>query len=327
MSPVSRLAYFNIVQNVTKIKNVKFCNKIAKNQNLVYNDRKPTKKANPKTLKAMKTMTTINILEIAQNIEVSAKKLHEQARNSEKPIALSAGLLAKKYPELKALKPELVLVKIRVDGNDIIHCDSPTVFRSSDDLDIAEIVCLGLEDEKIEFVNFKTGYGGFCIIKLDKSILKIRISCNDDHAFELEDAEIDGYEGDGKPPIAALKIMPQPEIPLVAFEVGSKFKILALAGKTRKYETDIFNIENIDTGEIFKNVISNSTLRAIWEKYGEKSEFEIVEKFKKVNKKGELIVSKNEQKPVCEVRIRDLKSPDLTDLDFEISEESEEIAA
>jgi hypothetical protein len=260
-------------------------------------------------------MNTINLIEIAANLQSSAIKLHEKLlENPENPLEITASLLSKKYPELKALKSDLVLAKLRLkkhNDKSFIICDTLTAFKICQEIEDEnnDVSIYGIENELIEFESYKTGYNGHCIVKIGKVKLKTKISCNDEHADHLDEENNSGYEGIGKPPLEALKLIPQPETPLNSLESGSKFQILKYAGKTRKYQTDMYDLKSLADDKILKNVISNKQLRLLWDKHSEKAQFEIGKKYESVSDKDEPILSKgkkSEEKQIIIVELIDL---------------------
>jgi len=249
-------------------------------------------------------MTTINLQEIAGQIEASATKLHQTVRETGQSLSITASLLSKKYPELKPLK-DVSIARVREGENGVIYCDIPCVFYS-DESNEAEVYGMDISPENITFKSYKTGYGGHCIVEVNGVSLQIRMSCDEDHAIAIEAGDIEPVNGEGKPPAEYLKLIPRPEKPLRDYPVGTVLELISESGISRKHNTQLFTIQT--QNGIDKHVLSNATLREGWKKYGNKAKFEVTDIIEIKPKNGKSKESK------FEVRLKDLNGVDFSDL-------------
>ena len=262
-----------------------------------------------------KTATQINLLEIANQLALTAKGLQKKV-DADGFVIVTATQLSAKMPELKVLK-DTAIFRLR-KGDDCYKADTLTAY--TDDNGEAKLYSADLT-ELVDFsaIKYKSGISGFIDIKHKSGLeLKISISTNDDHILELEESETPGFEGEGMPKPGYLRLVPQPETPLYSDVLphNVEIEILSNGKKSRKYDTPLVSVKLPD-GKIIKDVICNSALQRIYESSGNGAKFKIVGKRARKNKEGQPTDSDgkvNHSKPSYIVDIVNCQSVDFSDL-------------
>ena len=261
-----------------------------------------------------KTTAQINLLEIANQLALTAKGLQKKV-DSDGFVIVTASQLAGKMPELKVLN-DTAIFRLR-KGDDCYKADTLTAY--SDDNGEARLYSADLT-ELTDFtaIKYKSGISGFIDIKHKSGLeLKISISTNDDHILELEEAQKPGIDGEGMPNPDYLRLVPQPETPLYSDVLphNVEIEILSNGRKSRKFETPLVTIKLPD-GKIIKDVICNAALERIYQDSGKGAKFKIVGKRPKKNKEGQPVDAngKVSNKPAYIVDIVNCQSVDFSDL-------------
>ena len=257
----------------------------------------------------------IDLVEVANQLASSAKGLQKTALETKKPVFVSVQSILKKLPELEALPPDLAVFRLRAtdsiflaDTLNVYEFEGQTVIASTD---------LELLDG-FDFVSYKTGINGHCVVFINGLTLKIAMSVNDDHVEDLINTGAKGIDGSGKPDPSYLRRLPQPETPLHSDELPQNVALTVVAtGKTtQRFDTPLVDITD-PKGKLFKNVICNSDLTSITTKHGLGAKFKIIGKRARVNKEGLPIDSTgkvNQKKPSYIVQLQDLQGLDFSDL-------------
>lgn len=257
----------------------------------------------------------IDLLEVANQLASSAKSLQKTALETKKPVFVSVQSILKKLPDLKVLPPDLAIFRLRAtdsiflaDTLNVYELEGQTVIASPD---------LELLDG-FDFVSYKTGINGHCVVSFNGLQLKIDISVSDSHVDDLVNTGAKGVDGSGKPDPSYLRKLPQPETPLYSDDLPQNvaLTIVATGKTTQRFDTPLVDITD-PKGKLYKNVITNSDLSSIATKHGIGAKFKIIGKRAKVNKEGQPIDSTgkvNLKKPSYIVQLQDLQGLDFSDL-------------
>jgi hypothetical protein len=257
----------------------------------------------------------IDLLEVANQLASSAKGLQKTALETKKPVFVSVQSILKKLPELTVLPPDLAIFRLRAtdsiflaDTLNVYELEGQTVIASPD---------LELLDG-FDFVSYKTGINGFCVVTYQGLQLKIAMSVSDSHVDDLIDTGAKGIDGSGKPDPSYLRKLPQPETPLYSDDLPQNvaLTIVATGKTTQRYDTPLVDIADLK-GKVYKNVICNSDLTSIATKHGIGAKFKIIGKRARVNKDGLPIDATgkvNQKKPSYIVQLQDLQGLDFSDL-------------
>jgi hypothetical protein len=257
----------------------------------------------------------IDLLEVANQLASSAKGLQKTALETKKPVFVSVQSILKKLPELTVLPPDLAIFRLRATDS-IFLADTLNVFEFEGQTVIAS-PDLELLDG-FDFVSYKTGINGFCVVTYQGLQLKIAMSVSDSHVDDLIDTGAKGIDGSGKPDPSYLRKLPQPETPLYSDDLPQNvaLTIVATGKTTQRYDTPLVDIADLK-GKVYKNVICNSDLTSIATKHGIGAKFKIIGKRARVNKDGLPIDATgkvNQKKPSYIVQLQDLQGLDFSDL-------------
>ena len=257
----------------------------------------------------------IDLLEVSNQLASSAKGLQKTALETKKPVFVSVQSILKKLPELEALPPDLAIFRLRAtdsiylaDTLNVYELEGQTVIASPD---------LELLDG-FDFVSYKTGINGFCVVSFNGLQLKIAMSVSDSHVDDLINTGAKGIDGTGKPDPSYLRKLPQPETPLYSDDLPQNvaLTIVATGKTTQRFDTPLIDITD-PKGKVYKNVICNSDLTSIATKHGRGAKFKIIGKRARVNKEGLPIDATgkvNQKKPSYIVQLQDLQGLDFSDL-------------
>ena len=263
----------------------------------------------------VETPPVIDLLEVANQLASSAKSLQKTALETKKPVFVSVQSILKKLPELAVLPPDLAIFRLRAtdsiflaDTLNVYELEGQTVIASPD---------LELLDG-FDFVTYKTGINGFCVVSYQGLQLKIAMSVGDSHVDDLINTGAKGIDGSGKPEPRYLRKLPQPETPLYSDDLPQNvaLTIVATGKTTQRFDTPLVDITD-PKGKVYKNVITNSDLASIATKHGLGAKFKIIGKRARVNKDGQTIDSTgkfNLKKPSYIVQLLDMQGLDFSDL-------------
>ncbi|MBP5976593.1 hypothetical protein HW132_28640 [Brasilonema sp. CT11] len=244
-------------------------------------------------------MTIINLQELAAQLEQTAKAIEAKVKGTETRFNISADKLVKKVPELKVFGNKTVFQARWQDES--MRIEIPRVCKSYE----AEEVVTQLPDLdylEVEYISYVTGLGGYAIVEIDDHQFQIGLTAN----LDLDDDELDSVDGEGEPPIEVLGYEKRPEIPLRSDSIPLNKELIVIANgkKSREHNTQLCDVKITETGEIIKNVICNTQLERLIQKYGTKGncKFKVTRKTKA--KEGKSKVS-----------ILDLNGLDFSDLE------------
>ena len=247
-------------------------------------------------------MSTINLQQVASQLEQTAKPIEAKVKNTENRFNLSAGMLEKKIPGLKAFDKSTNIFQARWT-EDGLRIDIPRVCKKYEN----ENVITQLPDleylEDIEYIKYVTGLGGYAVIRVGKQDFQIGLAAN----LDLEDQELENMEGEGQPPVQVLGYEKRPEIPLKsdAVPLNEELVVIANGRKSREYHTPLCDVKITSTGEVVKNVICNTQLERLIVQYGTEGNCKF-----KITKKTKLKDGKTK------VTILDLNGIDFSDLEI-----------
>ena len=272
----------------------------------------------PSVTPAIKTppaSPVIDLIEVANQLASSAKGLQKTALETKKPVFVSVQSILKKVPELEPLPPDLAIFRLRATES-IFLADTLNVFEFEGQTVIAS-TDLELLDG-FDFVSYKTGINGFCIVSFNGLQLKIAMSVSDNHVDDLIVTGAKGIDGTGKPDPSYLRKLPQPETPLYSDDLPQNVALTIVGtGKiTQRYDTPLVDVTD-PKGKVYKNVICNSDLTSIATKHGLGAKFKIIGKRARVNKEGlpvDATGKVNQKKPSYIVQLQDLQGLDFSDL-------------
>jgi hypothetical protein len=265
----------------------------------------------------MKTETkTINLIEIANQIALTAKGLLKKVDENGQTLNVAASLLVTKIPELKAIVDKnIIRLSKTVDGYAGATCSAWVN-------DAGEVVYCYTDLTPMQGytpIRHKPGVGGWVDLKHESGfILRIAVSVSESFLEEIEADDIEPVEKDGSPLPSQLKLIPQPETPLYDDKLphGVVFEIFSNGKFSRKYNTPLVTIKS-ESGELFNDVICNSALVKIYDTHGIGAKFKIANKRPKRNKDGKPV---NAQGEVSEtnhawiVNVIDCQTVDFSDL-------------
>lgn len=221
----------------------------------------------------MTIATILNLLEIRENLELSAVKIADHVRQTAFPFTIPALKLKPKHPELKSLPDTLPLFHVEPrerDNND----DDPMwftvgVYRSDD----GDAVVYGADLEPLQgfsIVSYTTAaVNSSATIKHDKSgqefLVRIAFSQDFKTQFIATAQKSDTIQGSPDPSI--LDTVPRPEIPLRSNRLPENIElsIVRVAGTSREHNTVLVDV--MTPNGLVKNVITNSALKRIAEKF------------------------------------------------------------
>ncbi len=104
------------------------------------------------------------------------------------------------------------------------------------------------------------------------------IVCSSDHLNQLQIEDEKFLEGDGEPPLEYLKAIPQPETPLHSpiLPHNEVLEVITTGRKTKLFSTPLVDLKD-STGNVYRDVITNSELQQLLLDYGKGVKFEILE--------------------------------------------------
>lgn len=246
----------------------------------------------------------INLQKIGSQLEQSAKTIEAKVRNTDNRFNLPASALIKKVPQLKAFGGATVFQARWSDEG--MKIEIPRVCKTYE----GEKIIVQMPDleplQEIEFVRYIAGLSGFAVIKVGGIEFQIGLSTK----LDLEDDELEkleGAEGEGIPPIEILSYEKRPEIPLKSdlLPLNEELVVVGNGKKSRGYDTPMCDVRITSTGEVLKNIITNSQLERLIEEYGSNGncKFKITKKVPHKNGK-------------TRVSILDLNGLDFSDLEI-----------
>lgn len=252
----------------------------------------------------MSEIKTVNLQQIASQLEQSAKTIESRVKGTDKRFNVPTGALLKKVPELKNFGKLTVFQARWTDEG--MRIEIPRICKSYD----SEKVITQLPDleelDNVEYINYVTGLGGYGIIKVGNANFQIGLTAN----LDLDDDELEkfeGIEGTGEPPIEVLGYEKRPEIPLKSDSIPLDQELIVIANgkKSREYDTPMCDLKVSSTDEIIKNVLCNSQLERLIAEYGSKGDCKF-----KITKKTKLKGGKTK------VSILDLNGVNFSDLEL-----------
>lgn len=242
---------------------------------------------------------TINLQELGAQLEQTAKAIEAKVKNTDTRFNIGAAMLVKKVPELKSFEGLTVFQARWTD--DGLRIEIPRVCRSIETEDaIIQLPDLEYLSE-VKYINYVTGLGGYAVVEIGKQQFQIGLIAN----LDLEDDL--NAEGKGKPPVEVLGFERRPEIPLKSDAIPLNVELIVISNgkKSREYNTAMCDVKIAETGEIIKNVLCNTQLERLIEKYGSTGDCRF-----KVTKKTKVKDDKTK------VSILDLNGVDFSDLEI-----------
>lgn len=245
-------------------------------------------------------MTIINLQELALQLEQTAKTIEAKVKDTDTRFNIGTGMLIKKVPGLKAFDGNVFQARWTDEG---MRIEIPRLCKTYEN----EEVVVQLPDlnylSEVKYVSYVTGLGGYAVIEVGKQLFQIGITAN----LDLEDDELDSIDGQGEPPIEVLGYEKRPEIPLKSDSIPLNEELIVIGNgkKSREYNTAMCDIKVVSTGEIIKNVLCNTQLERLIQKYGTDGncKFKITKKSKAKDNK-------------TKVSILDLNGVDFSDLEI-----------
>lgn len=244
---------------------------------------------------------TVNLQQIASQLEQSAKSIEAKVKGTDKRFCIPTSVLIKKVPELKNFANSTVFQARWT--NEGMRIEIPRVCKSYED----ERVITQLPDleplTKVEYINYVTGLAGYAVVKVGSANFQIGLTAN----LDLDDDELQGVDGEGKPPVEVLGYEKRPEIPLKSdsIPVNEELVVIANGRKSREYDTPMCDLKVSSSGEIIKNVLCNTQLERLIIDYGSEGDCKF-----KITKKTQLKDGKTK------VSILDLNGVDFSDLEL-----------
>ncbi len=243
---------------------------------------------------------TINLQELATQLEQTAKSIEAKVKGTDTRFNISAAMLVKKVPELKAFDNKTVFQARWTDEG--LRIEIPRVCRSIETENVITQLP-DLETIDVEYISYLTGLSGYAIVKIKNTQFQIGLTAN----LDLEDDELDSIEGIGTPPSEVLGYEKRPEIPLKSDSIPMNEELIVIGNgkKSREHNTPMCDMKVVSTGEIIKNVLCNTQLERLIEKYGTKGDckFKVTRKTKTKDGKSK-------------VSILDLNGMDFSDLEI-----------
>lgn len=263
--------------------------------------------------------TPISLPTIASQLATTAKGLHEKIRSSKRAQTVTAAALAGKIPALAPLG-DIVLFRLRLARTGLIECDTVGIWVGDD----GAVGVYSPDLRSIPGAEIQTWNGtikGIAIVAINGIALETGFNPSDDALGIVTEKGLEAPElsGEGTPPANLVAPIPQPEIPLHSEEIqtGKSYEIVAMGKHSKKFQTPMLDVKNLETGEILSNVICNSELEKIASSYGIGAKFQIVGKAPRVNREGLPLDTEgkvNRAKPAYIVKIADLQGPDFSDI-------------
>lgn len=257
-----------------------------------------TYKLTDKPMKSIMTTNIVNLQEIASQLEQTAKSIEEKVKGTDTRFNITVGMLVKKVPTLKVLGNSTSVFQARW-SEEGLKIDIPRVCKSIE----TEQVITQLPDlevlPNVEYIRYVTGLGGYAVVKIGNQEFQIGLIPN-------LDLETDFMEGKGIPPIEILGYEKRPEIPLKSDSIPLNQELIVVGNgkKSREYGTAMCDVKIASTGEVIKNVLCNTQLERLIEKYGKDGQCRFKVTKKTATKNGNTRVS-----------ILDLNGVDFTDLE------------
>lgn len=262
----------------------------------------------------------ISLPTIASQLATTAKGLHDKIRSSKRAQTLTAAALAGKIPALAPLG-DTVLFRLRLARTGLIECDTIGIWVGDDG-------AVGVYSPDLrpipgaEIQTWNATIKGQTILIIKGVALETGFNPSDD-ALSIYTVKQDLLDpdlvGTNTPPANLVAPIPQPEMPLHSEEIetGKSYEIVAMGKLSKKFQTPMVEVKNLETGEILSNVICNSELEKIASSYGIGAKFQIVGKAPRVNRDGLPLDTEgkvNRAKPAYIVKIADLQGPDFSDI-------------
>jgi len=265
--------------------------------------------------------TPVSLVTIANQLATTAKGLHEKIRATKRAQTLTAAALAGKIPALAPLG-DTILFRLRLSRAGLIECDTIGIWAGED----GAVGVYGPDLRPIpgaEIQTWNATIKGQSIIVINGVALETGFNPSDTALDIVAGSGLEAPElsGEGTPPANLVAPIPQPEIPIHSeeIEIGKSYQIVAMGKLSKKFETPMVDVKNLETGEILSNLICNSELEKIASTYGIGAKFQIVGKAARVNKEGLPIDTEgkvNRAKPAYIVKIADLQGVDFSDMDI-----------
>jgi hypothetical protein len=216
---------------------------------------------------------TINLIEVAENVQNSAIQIKERVHQTGKPLSIDCKALSGKFPELKKV-PNIPLLRAyekKSEKTTEFFVSSMKVYLSENgDVSLFDCELNECEYTMVSYeINTEIVFGSAEIeFKGQHFIVPLGL---DGEAISKEKS--DTIEGLGTIPSEYLDLVPQPEIKLSRLPMNEWIEITAKTGKTRQHNTDLITV--LSDGETIKNVIATSKILRGIEKYGVPCKFKI----------------------------------------------------
>lgn len=230
-----------------------------------------------------KTAKTVNFLDLGTQLALAAKGMQKQVKEADRPLSFPASILAKKIKGLEALG-NMKIFQMREVGENEYKVSTLTLYRNGEECGVYTPDLELVSDFQI--VGFKTGKYGYATLKHKSGeLFTAAISYTDDYVMELEESGEDGVEGEGVPPLDALRELPSPETPLWSklLPLDKELTIISNSKVSKKHQTPLVNVK-LPNGDIQKDVLCNSALQSLYERHGKGAKFKIASK-KQVERK------------------------------------------
>lgn len=253
----------------------------------------------------MSTKTkTVNLQQIASQLEQSAKNIEAKVKGTDKRLSIPTSALSKKVPQLKNFGNSTVFQARWTDEG--MKIEIPRVCKSYENEEVITQLPDLEELSDVEYTNYVTGLGGYAVVKVGDTNFQIGLTAN----LDLDDDELEkfqGMDGKGKPPIEVLGYEKRPEIPLKSESIPLNEELVVINNgrKSREYQTPLCDVRVSSTGDVIKNVLCNTQLERLIEEYGTDGNCKFKVTRKTTSKDGKTKVS-----------ILDINGYDFSDLEL-----------
>lgn len=229
----------------------------------------------------------VDLTEIAAKLAKSSNII-QKVEESGKPVNIPTAAIVKINPALQPLSQYSCLFRGWESKNGVVVVTPPTVFV--DDSGNPALYTADLKPiEKVEFLGYKAGIGGWVDVKVGSLEIRCGISFSDDFG-DMVAANPTKYKDpiNGTPDPAVLDNLPSPETPIYTLEVGTVYSVHKITGRlSKKFQTPMVDLVNETTGEILTDVLTNTELDKLLAKYQGKTKFEVWNIRDRLNKEGE----------------------------------------
>jgi hypothetical protein len=261
-----------------------------------------TMTSTPSETMTQSTSTPTDLIFIATQIALSAKKLQDQIKKDKKhnPIDIPVKSLLGKIPTAKVFEADMPLVRIGKFENDDDKFFRQTLALYLSDDDVPGIYSPDLKTVDCEILTYIAGINGSVIIQKGNEQFIISFPISSHHRENL--ADLGKLEGEGIPPTELIKKVPHRMAFWEDLKISETYSIVAkTCPDDENFGTERYIIA--DSKGVQYEVYENASLRKIIDTYGLEEKFKIASITTKTETKKDHKTKKETKKETKKVNL------------------------